>query len=157
MRLRSPVIASLLVLGAVLFLVWCEPILEGSATTKEIAQKIDQAIWSIRHGDNGGASSNLMAAKESYLKLGVENRDNELDNRIKEIFENVIQRPIEENCHKLRKEILRAAAIVGSPLPLKYRHAPCLILLVTFLCGFMYAALLKVPPIGTGSGKLGLS
>jgi len=144
MRLRTPVIASLLVLGAVLFLVRFEPIAEGSLTTKEIAQKIDQAIWCLRYGDGGGASSNLKSAKEVYSKLGIENADNELDNRIREIFENVIQSPAEENCHKLRREILRAAALVGSPLPLIYQHSPCLILLLTFLCGFLYAALLKV-------------
>ena len=144
MRLRAPTIASLLILGAVLFLVWCEPISEGSSTTKEVAQKIDLAIWCLRHGDNSGASSNLKSAKESYLKLGIENLDNELDNRTREIFDNVIQNPTEEDCHRLRREVLRAAALAGAPPPLIYQHSPCLILLSTFLCGFLYAALLKV-------------
>jgi uncharacterized membrane protein (DUF106 family) len=144
MRLRIPVVASLLVLGAVLFLIWCEPMPENSVTTKEVAQKIDSAIWCLRHGDNSGASSSLGSAKDSYSKLGLENLDNELDNRIRGMFDNVSQNPSEENCHTLRGEVLRAVALAGASLPLIYQHSPCLILLVSFLCGFLYAALLKV-------------
>jgi uncharacterized membrane protein (DUF106 family) len=144
MRLRIPVVASLLVLGAVLFLIWCEPVPEKSVTTKEVAQKIDSAIWCLRHGDNSGASSNLRSAKDAYSKLGIENLDNELDNRIRGIFDNASQDPSEGSCHRLRGEVLRAANLAGAPLPLIYRHSPCLILLVSFLCGFLYAALLKV-------------
>ncbi len=144
MRLRVPVVAFLLILGAVLFLIWCEPIPENSAATKEVVQKIDSAIWCLRHGDNSGASSNLGSAKDSYSKLGLENLDNELDNFIKGMFDNVSQNPSEGGCHRLRREVLRAAGLAGGPLPLIYQHSPCLILLVAFLCGFLYAVLLKV-------------
>jgi uncharacterized membrane protein (DUF106 family) len=144
MRPRTPVLASLLVLGAILFLIWFEPISEKSAETKRVAQSIDAAIWCLRHGDNSGTTSNLKSAQEIYLKLGVENVDKELDNRIKQMFENLSRNPAERGCHDLRKKILGAAARVGASLPLKYEHSSCLILLVCFLSGFLYAALLKV-------------
>lgn len=143
MRLRAPLFASLLILGAVLFLVRCEPISEKSGTTKEIASQIDAAIWALRHGDNATAPTHLTEARNLYSQLGVENLDNELDNQIKLLFENAIQAPREESCHELRREVLRAASLVNAPLPLILAHSPCLVLLISALSGFLYACLLK--------------
>lgn len=141
MRMRYPVIVSLLLLASLLYVILLHPGLQEGENVKLIAMKIDGAIWSLRHGDNQRASTLIGEAKEKFSELKIENEN--LNAYLREIFENVRSNPTEGNCHKLRREVLKGLASEGHSLPFVYAHATCLTLLVSVLAGFLYACLLK--------------
>lgn len=138
----SVLLLLLLLLGAVLWAVFAH---RADTPAKEMLQKVDHSLISLRHGDETGAKDSLGRAKQDYLGLrsALESVDPELDNRILSAFDNQLSTPSEKGILSLRSMLERGSSKAALEVPLAYSHAAFLVLLISILFSFLVTMLTR--------------
>lgn len=125
----------LLVLLALSSILWAVFSHRGETPAKAMLGEVDQSLLSLRHGSEEGAKDHLGRAKEEYQtwRSVLENLDPELDNEILKTFENLLSKPSERGILSLRSMLEKGISKMGLEVPLTYRHATLLVLLISLL------------------------
>ncbi|MEM0358729.1 MAG: EMC3/TMCO1 family protein [Candidatus Hadarchaeales archaeon] len=125
----------LLVLLALSSILWAVFSHREETPAKAMLGEVDQSLLSLRHGSEEGAKDHLGRAKEEYQtwRSVLENLDPELDNEILKTFENLLSKPSERGILSLRSMLEKGISKMGLEVPLTYRHATSLVLLISLL------------------------
>jgi len=129
-----------LLLGSILWAILAH---RASTPAKEMLERVDQALISLRHGSESGARAQLERAREGYLSLRgpLENLDPELDNRILASFDNLLPSPSERGILSLRSLLEEGTSRMGLEVPLAYSRATLLVLLLSLLFSLLVTLL----------------
>ncbi len=135
----------LLVLLALSSILWAVFSHRGETPAKVMLGEVDQSLLSLRHGSEEGAKDHLGRAREEYRtrRSVLENLDPELDNEILKTFENLLSKPSERGILSLRSMLEKGISKMGLEVPLTYRHATLLVLLISLLFSLLVTLLTR--------------